>query len=142
MAFYKEIEKIVNYLKSVRKMEKYLSFDMEFPNTWRIPKKYAIEGKVVEQEKTNPGTRLISFVAELTEDETNKTISNITMIVDYNKELEEKEVLLQNKVEELKKIFEKQNLDKLQSLKFDLKEFKLGSDDDEEQRNTDSVVTE
>ena len=91
MAFYKEIEKIVNYLKSIRKMEKYLSFDMEFPNTWRIPKKYAIEGKVVEQEKTNPGTRLISFIAELTEEETNKTISNITMIVDYNKELEEKE---------------------------------------------------
>ena len=51
-------------------------------------------------------------------------------------------MLFQNKVEELKKIFEKQNLDKLQSLKFDLKEFKLGSDDDEEQRNTDSVVTE
>lgn len=141
MAFYKEIEKIVPYLKSIRKLEKYLSFDIEFPSSWRIPKKYVIEGKVVEQDKTDPSKRLISFVAELTEEETNKTINNISLIVEYNKELEEKELLFQNKVDELKKIFEKQNLDKLQSLKFELKEYKLGNDD-EEQRNADSVVTE
>ena len=132
MAFYKEIEKIVNYLKSIRKMEKYLSFDMEFPNTWRIHKKYAIEGKVVEQEKTTPNTRLISFIAELTEEETNKTISNITMIVDYNKELEEKEVLFQNKVEELKNIFEKQDLNSLKGLNFELKTGKIELVDEEE----------
>jgi hypothetical protein len=57
MTFYKEIEKIFPYLKSIRKLKTYLSFDVELPISWKIPQKYAAEGKVVEQEKSNPGTK-------------------------------------------------------------------------------------
>jgi hypothetical protein len=145
MTFYKEIEKIFPYLKSIRKLKTYLSFDVELPNSWKIPKKYTIEGKVVDQDKSNPGTRLISFVSDFNEDEIVLTTNNIKSIIDYNKELEEKEVLFVNKVEELKRIFEKQNLDKLQKLTFDIKEYKLTQeidDDDEEQRDENPVASE
>jgi putative hemolysin len=57
-------------------------------------------------------------------------------------ELEEKEVLFVNKVEELKKIFEKQNLDKLQTLKFDIKDFNLKLEDEDQTGKPDGVVTE
>jgi hypothetical protein len=143
MTFYNEIEKIFPYLKSTRKLKSYLSFDIELPNNWKIPKKFTIEGKVVEQEKSNPGTKLISFVSEFNEDEITITTNNIRSIIDYNKELEEKEVLFVNKVEELKRIFEKQNLDKLQQLTFDIKEYNLTQNiDDEEQRDETPVASE
>jgi hypothetical protein len=142
MTFYKEIEKIFPYLKSIRKLKTYLSFDVELPISWKIPKKYATEGKVVEQEKSNPGTKLYSFVSEFNEEEINTTTNNIKAIIDYNKELEEKEVLFVNKVEELKRIFEKQNLDKLQKLTFDIKEYNLGQEiEDEEKRDEDPVAS-
>jgi hypothetical protein len=143
MTFYKEIEKIFPYLKSIRKLKTYLSFDVELPISWKIPKKYATEGKVVEQEKSNPGTKLYSFVSEFNEEEINTTTNNIKAIIDYNKELEEKEVLFVNKVEELKRIFEKQNLDKLQKLTFDIKEYNLGQEieDEEQQRDEDPVAS-
>jgi hypothetical protein len=51
MTFYKQIEKIFPYLKSVRKLKTYLSFDIEIPSSWKIPKKFIIQDKVVEQEK-------------------------------------------------------------------------------------------
>ena len=118
-----------------------MSFDVEIPSGWKIPKKYITEGKVVEQEKNSNDVRLISFVSDFNEEETSLTISNIIGIIEYNKEIEQKQLLFVNKVEELKKIFEKQDLDKLQTLKFELNQFNLDIDD-EEQRNTDEVVTE
>ena len=45
-----------------------------------------------------------------------------------------KEKLLKQKIDELKRVFESENLDKLQSLKFDILEEKL--DDGEEVINT------
>ena len=57
--------------------------------------------------------------------------------------MEEKEVLFVNKVEELKRIFEKQNLNKLQQLTFDIKEYNLTQNiDDEEQRDETPVASE
>ena len=142
MTFFKELEKIFPYLKSIRKLKGYLSIDVEISQNWKIPKKFTIEGKVVEQENSQPNMRLISFVSEFNEKELSTTVNNIKSIIDYNKELEEKEVLFVNKVEELKKIFEKQNLDKLQTLKFDIKEFNLKLEDEDQTGKPDGVVTE
>jgi hypothetical protein len=142
MTFYKQIEKIFPYLKSVRKLKTYLSFDIEIPSSWKIPKKFIIQDKVVEQEKAQQNMRLFSFISEFNEDDVTTTIGNIKSIIDYNKELEEKELLFINKVEELKKIFEKQNLDKLQTLKFDIKEFNLAIEDEDQTGKPDGMVAE
>lgn len=139
MTFFKEIELIYPYLKSIRKLKEYLSFDVEFPVKWKIPKKFTIEGKFVTQEKQIEGTNLVSFIAELNESEVNKTVDNIKSIVEFNKEIEQKEKLFSNKVEELKKIFEAQDIGKLQTLKFEINEFNLDIKD-EGQTESDKLV--
>ena len=127
---YNELKDIFQFLVSVRKLKTYLTIDIEFPSNWKIPKKYVIEDKIVENEKLNENYRFFSFVTEFNEVEMNQTVSNIKKIISYNKEIEMKEKLLKQKIDELKRIFEKENLDNLQSLKFDILEEKL--DDGEE----------
>jgi len=127
---YNELKDIFQYLVSVRKLKKYLSIDIEFPSNWKIPKKFVQEDKIVENEKVTDGTRFFSFVSEFDEKILNTTVNNIKNIIAYNKEIENKEKLLKQKIDELKKIFETENLENLQSLKFDILEEKL--DDGEE----------
>lgn len=126
MGLYKEIGEIFDYLISVRKLKTYLSFDIELPQQWKIPKRYVNEEKVVETtENKNSTHRSISFVSEFKDQDINDTIESIKNIINYNKELELKEKLLQQKIHELKKIFETTDFDNLQSLKFDLIEERL-----------------
>ena len=127
---YSELKDIFQYLISVRKLKQYLTIDIEFPDQWKIPKKFVQEDKIVENEKVTDGYRFFSFVSEFDEKQLNITVKNIKNIIAYNKEIEMKEKLLKQKIDELKKVFESENLDKLQSLKFDILEEKL--DDGEE----------
>lgn len=139
MSLYQEFSALLPYLQSVRKLKNYLSFDISFPNTWKIPKKYVEEDKLIEQTSNIQNERLFSYVTEITEDNVQKTQLNIINIIKYNLEREEKERLFESKVEELKKIFEKQNLEKLKSLNFDITEptpKKVELEDDEEQVRT------
>ena len=132
MSIYKEFTILFPYLQSVRKLKSYLSFDIEFPDTWKLPKKFVNEEKVIENQKSNPGHRSFSFVSEFSEKLVDETIFNIKNIIAYNKEREEKERLFQIKVDELKKMFEKENLNNLQALKFEITENKIELDDKEE----------
>jgi hypothetical protein len=145
MSLYKEFSELLPYIQSVRKIEKYLSFDISFPTSWKLPKKYVQEDKVMEQENKIAGNRTFSFVAEINESDVEQVTENLQNIIKYNLEREEKDRLFQNKVDELKSIFEKQNLESLQNLKFDLKGkpiTKLKLDDNEEELTTTRVVTE
>jgi hypothetical protein len=142
MSLYKEFSILFPYLQSVRKLQTYLSFDVSFPNTWKLPKKYVDESKVMEQTGTITNERLFSFVSEITEDNVEKVSNNIQNIIKYNLEREEKEKLFDSKVNELKMIFEKQNLSNLKSLHFDIKKNKLELVDNEEEIDTTGLVTE
>ena len=132
MSLFKEFTILFPYLQSVRKLKTYLSFDIEFPESWKLPKKYVNEEKVVENEKSKQGYRFFSFVSEFDEKSVDEIISNIKNIIAYNKEREDKERLFQLKVDELKKMFEKENLGNLQALKFEITEEKIELDDSEE----------
>jgi len=138
MSLYQEFSALLPYLQSVRKIKNYLSFDVSFPNTWKIPKKFVEEDKIMEQTSQVPNERLFSYVTEITEDGVQKAHINIKNIIKYNLEREEKDRLFESKVEELKQIFEKQNLDKLKGLQFDIveKSTKIKLEDDEEQIGT------
>lgn len=142
MSLYKEFSSLFPYLQSVRKIENYLSFDISFPNSWKLPKKYVEENKIVEQASNIQNERLFSYVCEITESGVEKVYQNLSSIIKYNKEREEKDKLFESKVEELKKLFEKQNLDKLKGLYFDINEptQKLKLEDDEEQIETDRLA--
>ena len=121
MSLYKEFSSLLPYLQSVRKLEDYLSFDVSFPNTWKLPKKYVDEEKVMEQASKIDNHRFFSFVAEISENSVGLISDNLKNIIQYNLELEEKDKLFQNKVNELKSIFEKQNLNNLNDLSFEMK---------------------
>lgn len=120
MSLYKDIYQIYPYLMSVRKLKSYITFDMSFPVGWKFPKKFMPENNVVETDTPNENERGVSFVSEFTEVATNKMVDNILNIINFNKEREEKEKLLLDKVNELKLMFEKQSLSTLKGLKFDL----------------------
>ena len=141
MSLFKEFEGLFPYLISVRKLKTYLSFDIEFPESWKLPKKYVNEERVVENSKQKEGTRNFSFISEFNEVAVDELISNIKNIINYNKEREEKERLFENKVNELKKIFEKQNLQNLQELKFEITS-KIKLDDEEETTDTGGTTTD
>lgn len=125
MGLYSDIQEIFDYLVSVRKLKTYLSFDIELPHTWKIPKRFASEDKVVEIQSKTENKRSFSFVSEFDEQNVDKTVENIKRIISYNKEIELKERLLQQKIQELKQIFEKTDLDNLQTLKFEIIEESL-----------------
>ena len=110
---------------SVRKLKTYLTIDVEFPDHWKIPKKYVQEDKVVENERVNEGLRFFSFVCEFNEQSLETTVDSIKKIISFNKEIEMKEKLLKQKIDELKRIFQSEKLESLQGLKFDLIEEKL-----------------
>jgi hypothetical protein len=119
MSLYKEIEHIVDYCSSIRKLKTYLSFDMIFPSTWNVLKSQVDETKTVFNKSDDKGKN-ISFVSEINEEAISDTISKIETVIKYNKEKEEKERLFKEKVNELKNLFEKGGLEDLKNLKFDV----------------------
>lgn len=142
MSLFKEFNELFPYIVSVRKLKTYLCFDVEFPDTWKIPKKFINEERVVEQNKKNENMRFYSFVADFNETSVNDISNSIIQIIKYNKEREEKERLLESKVSELKKIFESQNLNNLQNLKFEIQSKIKLEDDEEEVTNTNGKSTD
>ena len=136
MSLYIEFSALLPYLQSIRKLETYLSFDVSFPTTWKLPKKFVDEDKVMEQTSKIANQRFFSFVTEINEESVEKMSQNLKNIVKYNHDREEKDRLFQNKVDELKNIFEKQDLNNLKSLSFDFKPNKIQLEDVEEEVST------
>jgi hypothetical protein len=102
-----------------------------FPNSWKLPKKYIPENSIIENESQTPEHRFFSFVSEFEEQAVDSILTNIQNVIRYNKEREEKEKLFDDKVSELRKMFDKQNLDNLKNLKFDITSKKVEFEDEE-----------
>jgi hypothetical protein len=121
MIFYEFINKTNKYLRSVRILKNYVSFDMLFPESWIMLKKNPENIEVLVNE-TNDGV-ITSFVCEMKKEVIEVLENTLDQIVKTNIEREEKERLFKTKVNELKNIFEKEKLDSLKSLKFDIEDF-------------------
>jgi hypothetical protein len=117
---YKELSDIFPYLISIRKLENYVSLDIEFPSTWKLPKKYVDPETTVEQQATKDNVRCFSFATQFDESQIIRIFQNVKGIISWNREREMKEKLLQDKVNELKTFFEKNSLDSLQNLQFNI----------------------
>jgi hypothetical protein len=121
MNLYNELINIFPYLVSIRKLENYVSVDIEFPKLWKYPKKYIDEKTIVEQKSNKEDVRFFSFATSFDEEGLNLLFNNINGIVKYNKEREEKENLFEDKIKQLKSFFEQNKLDDLKSLEFNIK---------------------
>ena len=90
------------------------------------------------------GSVLLSFVCPIKESPVTQIESLIDNIIKTNKEREDKDKLFRLKVQELKRIFEQQNLEDLKNLKFDVDEIDniLNSNGEEhnENRHTEGVT--
>jgi ATP-dependent Lon protease len=94
---------------------------MIFPSTWVVPKKN--ENVEVLENQDKDGSVITSFVCVNSTNLIDMVETTIGNVIKTNIEREEKERLFKNKVQELKHIFEKENLENLKGLKFDLEEF-------------------
>jgi len=141
MIFYPFIEKTNKYLKSVRILKNYVSFDMAFPTSW-VMLKTSPENIEILQNENNEGNIVTSFVCQNNKDFINSLEKIIDNIIKTNIEREEKERLFKMKVKELQNIFEKEKLDSLKSLKFDIEEYSkiLNNETESEPERTESGV--
>jgi hypothetical protein len=121
MIYSEFIDRTGKYLKSVRILKNYVSFDMAFPESWMMLKK-SPEGLEILQNQNNEGITVTSFVCENQKSLINIVENTIENLIKTNIEREEKERLFKSKVQELKSIFEKEKLENLKGLKFDIEE--------------------
>lgn len=112
---------------------------MVFPSTWSMLKN-SPDGLEILQNNDKDDRIITSFVCENQSHLIDKLENVMDNIIRSNVEREEKEKLFKSKVQELKSIFEKENLENLKGLKFDVEELtKLLQDEPEE---TESGITE
>jgi len=117
MIYSQFIGKVTKYLKSVRILKNYVSFDMMLPESWSIIKSPQ-EVEVIKTEEN----KIISFVCENKTELINILEKYLDDVIKINVEKEQKERLFKEKVMELKNIFENEKLENLKGLKFDVEE--------------------
>lgn len=122
MIFSDFTNKAKNHVTSLRFLENYVSVDLKIPETWSIPTKSVTDIEVVNTNKVNDGIRYLSLVCPNTTENVNKIEVALDEIIKFNKEREEKERLFKLKVQELKNIFDKENIGNLRTLKIDIDE--------------------
>ena len=81
MSFYKEISHLVEYVHSIRRLKNYLSFDLQFPSKWSLPKTMVEENQIVPFTAEDSNYKGMSFVAELNEVSINNTITKVLKII-------------------------------------------------------------
>jgi hypothetical protein len=142
MIYSQFINKTSKYLKSVRVLKNYVSLDMSFPTNW-VMLKNPPEGIEFLQNETQDGKFVSSFVCENKKEFLDIVEETLDFIITTNIEREEKEKLFKSKVQELKSIFESENLDNLKGLKFDMEELtKLMSNEPENIDRRDAKTSE
>ena len=110
---------------------------MLFSKGWKIPKKYIIEDKFLNNGTLEDKLHL-SFVCDFEENSLNLIQNNILGIIRYNLEREAKEKLFEDKVNELKTMFDKESLENLKVLHFEFNKNVI-LDDDGQQGNTETT---
>ena len=121
MIFSDFTEKTKQYIKSVRYIKDFISFDLYLKTSWVIPKKHVDGIEVISQEKSDrPNTTLYCFVVKNEKGLVDKLETAIDNIILYNQEREEKEKLFKEKIDELKSVFENKNVDELKRLYFEV----------------------
>lgn len=114
---------VIKYLRpyffSLREIENNVSLDIRLPLTWKFEQimspyksiKYKVQDK-------NEKYTLVSIIAQATANGYETAFACAKEIIETNKELEEKDRLLQAKIKELQILFQHQSLDKLRDLSF------------------------
>tara|TARA_Y100001937_G_C6982064_1_gene268156 strand:- start:140 stop:616 length:477 start_codon:yes stop_codon:yes gene_type:complete len=123
MSLYSEIKKFDGLFYGIRLHETFIIIDLKLPKKWE-------DKKILEQSKSNnqdvqvqikvnnqdDNYKLISFYTVFDEINTDILVKEINKIIKWNKDLEEKNNLLNTKMLELQKVFQENNLNDLRDL--------------------------
>lgn len=121
MIFAQFVSKTFDYLSSIRVLKDHISFDLKLPENWVILKSHVEKIEVVPIENSSKdGAKIFSFVCKNTKEELEDLETAFDNVIKYNIERQEKERLFKTKIQELKSIFEKENISNLRHLKFDV----------------------
>ena len=85
-----------------------------------IVDEYVNPETTIEQQSAKNDVRCFSFAVQFDEKQIKNIFENVIGIISWNKERELKDKLLQDKVNELKTMFEKNSLDSLKNLQFNI----------------------
>lgn len=124
MTLYENIQVLEPYFHSIRKHQSFLIVDVRIPKAWTF-KESLVPVKEVVGFKDNGikgEFRFLSFYSEQDNEKVELAINTILEVINTNQEREEKERLLQEKIIELKRRFETNDLDSLKGLHFDISE--------------------
>lgn len=119
-------DKLKPYLIGIRYVEGMTLVDAILKPKWVIPASQYI--KTGKNEQTNPEFNYIMLYSELPSITLDNLLDYLSLIINVNLEKEAKLELLKAKVEELKMVFQNNQLDKLKQLTFSFKE--VGAEED------------
>ena len=105
MGLYDEILKFDEYFNSLRMHEGLIVIDLKLPINWKDVEVLRTRGNKVQIKvgATNDTHKIISIFASFESKETDVLVNEILAIVKWNKDQEEKNVLLNMKILELQK---------------------------------------
>ena len=120
MSLYKEIKKFDSYFNSVRIHEGLLIVDVILPAGWEDKKILTTKQSNVQIKlgDANEKQKIVSFFSTFDAEGVNELTETIQSIIKWNKDLEEKNQLLNLKILELKKMFSENDVNSLRKLDF------------------------
>jgi len=123
MSLYSEIATFKNLFHGVRIHEDFIIIDLKMPLKWEEKKilhqaTTTNEGNVVQMKvnSSDEKSKLISFYSIFDEKHTNILINEIKRVIKWNKDVEEKNELLNRKMMELQKVFHENKLESLRDV--------------------------
>tara|TARA_R110002012_G_scaffold255557_3_gene435565 strand:+ start:771 stop:1238 length:468 start_codon:yes stop_codon:yes gene_type:complete len=123
MTLYEQISKLGGYFNSLRLHEGLLVVDLKLPIEWKVKEIVGSRGNKIQlQEGSKSKTqKIISFFSSFDEQESEILEEEVLAVIKWNKEREEKQLLLQQKMVELEKVFHENDINSLRNLDINFK---------------------
>ena len=116
---YETIITLRPYFFSLREINETLSLDIKVPAIWKYERFFSdIEPVKFKTQDKNEKFHLVSLLSSPTQDGFDHVIRMAKNIIKFNVEEEEKQKLFEQKINELKSLFQNESLDKLKEINF------------------------
>ena len=123
MTFQNVITFLFPYLSSIKRLKQYIAIEMIFPKNLDFPSHILEKVQAEQNEKYTGEGYFLIFVSELDEPKLNNLLDTIADLITHNLEKLEKEMILREKVQELKEIFKIKTLEEIKNIQINFPEF-------------------
>ena len=136
MKLYDNILEFSDLFHSIRKHDDFIVVDLKLPADWEDKKIIDSRGSKIQMKSadSNSTHKLVSFFNLYTAEGCGVLVEEIKSIIKWNKDVEEKNNLLNLKMLELKKVFSENDVAALRKLDFGFKNDKISLNGEEQNR--------